>query len=88
MFLWGTDRHGRPAEIRIFMVARQVHGPNIPCLPAIILARRIAAGEPMAPGARPCLELIDLDELLTAMEHLDITILVQGADFNERWPKQ
>ena len=88
MFLRGTDRDGRPAEIRIFMIARQVHGPNIPCLPAIILARRIAAGERVAPGARPCLDLIGLDELLTAMESLDITTSAHGPDFEERWPKQ
>jgi hypothetical protein len=87
MFLRGTDRDGRPAEIRIFLVARRVHGPNIPCLPAIILARRIAAGERVAPGARACLDLIDLDELLTAMEHLDITTSAHGPDLVERWPK-
>ena len=88
MFLRGTDQDGRPAEIRIFMIARQVHGPNIPCLPAIILARRIAAGERVAAGARPCVDLIDLDQLLTAMEHLDITTSANGPDFEERWPKQ
>jgi hypothetical protein len=88
MFLRGIDLNGRPAEIRIFMIARQVHGPNIPCLPAIILARRIAAGQRLAAGARPCLDLIDLDELLTAMENLDITTSVHGPDFEERWPKQ
>jgi hypothetical protein len=88
MFLRGTDHNGRPAEIRIFMIARQAHGPNIPCFPAIILARRIAAGGRVAPGARPCLDLIDLNELLTAMEHLDITTLAQGRELDERWPKQ
>lgn len=88
MFLRGTDHDGRPAEIRIFMIARQVHGPNIPCLPAIILARRIAAGQRVPAGARPCLDLIDLDELLMAMEHLDITTSVHGLDLDERWPKQ
>ena len=88
MFLRGTDHDGRPSEIRIFMIARQVHGPNIPCLPAIILARRIAAGGRMAPGARPCLDLIDLNELLTAMKDLDITTSAHGPDFEERWPNE
>jgi Saccharopine dehydrogenase NADP binding domain len=88
MFLRGLDHYGRPAEVRIFMVARRAHGPNIPCFPAIILARRIAAANQVAPGARPCLDLIDLDELLTAMDNLDITTVVTGAGLDERWPGQ
>jgi Saccharopine dehydrogenase NADP binding domain len=78
MFLRGLDHAGKPAEIRIFMIARQVHGPNIPCFPAIILARRIAAGQKLEAGAKPCLGLIDLDELLGSMEHLDITTTAMG----------
>lgn len=85
MFLRGTGRDGKPMEVRIFMIARQVHGPNIPCMPAIILAKRIAAGEPIAPGARPCLDLIDLDELLGSICHLDITTIVSGPGVDNRW---
>ena len=87
MFLRGTDHRRRPAEVRIFMVARQVHGPNIPCFPAIILARRIAAGHGPGPGARPCLDLIDIDELLGSMQHLDIDTSASGPGVAERWPK-
>lgn len=88
MFLRGTGHDGSSAEIRIFMVARQVHGPNIPCFPAIILARRIAAGQELSPGARPCLDLIRLEELLESMEHLDITTKVLGPGIEESWPRQ
>jgi hypothetical protein len=88
MFLRGVDHDGRPAEIRIFMVARQVHGPNIPCFPAIILARRLAAGQESKPGARPCLDLIGLEDLLGSMEHLDITTSVLGRGIDERWPRR
>lgn len=84
MFLRGIDHRGEPIEIRIFMVARQAHGPNIPCLPAIILARRIAAGQRLEPGARACLDLIGLEELLGAMEGLSITTSVFGPDIDER----
>jgi hypothetical protein len=88
MFLRGTDPDGRPTEVRIFIIARQGHGPSIPCFPAIILARRIAAGEQVAPGARPCLDLIDLDELLSTIGHLDIETFAIGPGVDERWPKR
>lgn len=87
MFLRGIDHDEQPAEIRILMVARQAHGPNIPCFPAIILARRIAAGHRLEPGARPCLGLIDIDELLGSMKHLDITTTAIGPGFDEHWPR-
>ncbi|MDB5708838.1 MAG: Saccharopine dehydrogenase [Sphingomonas bacterium] len=86
MILSGTGNDGRPMTVRIFMVARQAHGPNIPCVPSIILARRIAAGERIAPGARPCLDLIDLNALLGALDDLDITTVARGPGINDRWP--
>jgi hypothetical protein len=86
MFLGGIGNDGKPMEVRVFMVARQVHGPNIPCIPAIILAKRIAAGETLGPGARACLDLIDLDELLGSIAHLDITTTVTGPGIDELWP--
>jgi hypothetical protein len=87
MFLGGIGHDNKPMTVRIFMVARQVHGPNIPCMPAIILARRIAAGQQIEPGARPCLDLIDLEELLGSIAHLDITTTATGPGIDERWPK-
>lgn len=88
MFLRGIDHDGQRIEIRMFMIARQVHGPNIPCFPAILLARRIAAGQRLEPGARPCLDLLELDELLGSMSYLDITTSVVGSGIDERWPRE
>ena len=85
MFLRGEGKDGRPATIRIFMVARQVHGPNIPCVPAILLARQIAGGEVLPVGARPCLDLVDLQSIMDAIAHLDIDTMVTGPDLDERW---
>ncbi len=86
MFLSGIGHDGKPMTVRIFMVARRAHGPNIPCIPAILLARRIAAGQAPAPGARPCLDLIDLDTYLGAMAGLDITTTAHGPGIDDRWP--
>jgi hypothetical protein len=57
-------------------------------LPAVLLAKRIAAGEPPPPGARPCLDLIDLEEYLTALGPLDITTSVKGPGIDDHWPKE
>jgi hypothetical protein len=86
MVLTGRGHDGRAMRGVIFMIARQVHGPYIPCVPAIILARRIAAGKAPAPGARPCLDLIALDELMEAIAHLDISTAAHGPGIDDRWP--
>jgi hypothetical protein len=86
MFLDGVNNADEAMRVTIFMIARQVHGPNIPCIPAIILARRIAAGDTPPAGARPCLDLIGLDELMAAMADLDITTTAHGPATDDRWP--
>ena len=86
MFLRGVGKDGADDFIRIFMIARQVHGPNIPCVPAILLAKRLASGEHLAPGARPCLDLVDLEAIMSAIAHLDIDTIAVGRDFEDCWP--
>jgi hypothetical protein len=75
MFISGTAHGGRKLVRRHWIIARQSHGPNIPCIPVILIARRLAAGLPVEPGARPCLDLISLEEFLGAMEGLDVSII-------------
>ena len=79
MFLSGTGRDGEPLERRFVMIARSGHGPNIPCVPAILMARRLAKGELPQAGARPCVDLIDLDSYLAALDGLDISIVRDSA---------
>jgi len=78
MTLGGVDRSGAPKRLRFFLIARSGHGPYVPCAPAIILAQRLARGEAIAPGARPCLGLIDLDQYLAALDGLDVSTVVEG----------
>lgn len=75
MILTGTGHDGQRREQRFFLIARSGHGPYIPCMPAILIARRLARGETIAPGARPCLDLIDLDEYLGALKGFDIEVI-------------
>ena len=88
IWLDGIGQDGAPMRVEGFMVARQGHGPHIPCLPAVLLAKRIAAGEAPTAGARPCLDVIDLDEYLTALGPLDISTTVKGPGIDDAWPKE
>jgi NAD(P)-dependent dehydrogenase (short-subunit alcohol dehydrogenase family) len=75
MILSGADRDGTPTQRLFMIVARDGHGPYIPCTPAILLTRRLAKGEIGQRGASPCLDLIDLDTYLAALSQLDITVV-------------
>jgi hypothetical protein len=44
-------------------------------MPAILMARRLAKRQVAKRGATPCLDLIDLDAYLAALEGLDISIV-------------
>jgi hypothetical protein len=75
MVIEGEGRDGAPLTRRHWIIARQGHGPNIPCMPVILLARKLAGGEALSSGARPCLDLIALDEYLGALEGLDVSVV-------------
>lgn len=77
MVIEGTGKDGSPRTRRHWIIARQGHGPNIPCMPVILIARKLAGGEALAPGARPCLDLIALDEFLGALAGLDVSVIAQ-----------
>jgi hypothetical protein len=78
MILTGTGRDGKPLERRFVIIAGSGHGPYIPRMPAILLARRLASGEALPRGAMPCVDLIDLDAYLAALAGLDISVIRDG----------
>ncbi len=53
----GLDASGQAVKRAWHIAADNDHGPEIPCMAAILLARRLASGEPMASGAYPCVSL-------------------------------
>ncbi|MSQ74064.1 MAG: saccharopine dehydrogenase [Betaproteobacteria bacterium] len=73
--LCGTDHAGRPARLDWHLLARCGHGPEIPCIPAIVLARKLAAGTLAVRGAMPCMGLMTLAEFAeaVAVANLDIS---------------
>jgi saccharopine dehydrogenase-like NADP-dependent oxidoreductase len=80
MVLSGIGRDGKPLRRRFVMVARSGHGAYIPCMPAILMTRRLAKAEALQRGAMPCVDLIDLDSYLAALKGLDISIIRDSAD--------
>ncbi len=58
----GVAASGRPAKRAWHITAGNDHGPEIPCMAAILLARRLACEERMPSGAFACVSLLTLAE--------------------------
>lgn len=78
MILTGMDHDGAAIEYKLFLIARQGHGPHIPCVPATVLAKRFARGDRPAAGARACLDFLTFDDYMGALEELDISVAEDG----------
>lgn len=72
MEMSGTDKDGSPKAIAFELTARAGDGPYIPCMPSILLAKKIASGNLTQTGAFPCIGFITLDEYLNSLKDLDI----------------
>jgi hypothetical protein len=70
--LHGPDEDGRARTLTWQLLAYDNHGPNIPCGPAIALARKLARGEDIEPGARPCMGVLTVKEILDTLKGLSI----------------
>ncbi len=70
-----------PAGVRIrrtwTLQAPVLHGPEIPCMTAILLVRRWARGSRTAAGAYPCVGLVSLADFAPMFAHWGITTSVQ-----------
>lgn len=57
----GTDAEGQPRRRAWHIAADHDHGPEIPCMAAILLARQLAAGQPLPTGAHTSTGLLPLE---------------------------
>ncbi len=71
--LIGKDQDNKLKELTWYLTALNGHGPEIPIIPAIILAKKLANKDIAHTGAMPCFELISLNEFDDAVAHLDIS---------------
>jgi len=78
VILRGRDREGWPHERRWYLVAREGDGPNVPCVPAILLARRLATGKMTLRGATPCVGLVSLQDYLAELAGFRIETLTDA----------
>jgi saccharopine dehydrogenase-like NADP-dependent oxidoreductase len=71
----GSDAMQRPLRRTWHLSADNNHGPNIPCFPAIALARKLLRDEVSERGAMPCMGLLSVDTILTAMPGFDLHVV-------------
>jgi hypothetical protein len=73
MVMEGVGLNGQPLIERWAIVARSGDGPQIPCVPAILLAKRLYEQDAsFSPGAQACVGLVQLEDYLTELERFDI----------------
>ena len=68
----GRSRDDEPLSLTWNLVARQNHGPEIPCSPALLLARKLIADEISTRGAVPCLGMFSLSDFATELSDFDV----------------
>jgi saccharopine dehydrogenase-like NADP-dependent oxidoreductase len=66
--LRGRSLNGEPLSLAWEITAPSHHGPEIPCMAAILLARRLARGETLPVGAMPCMGLLSLQDFTPEFE--------------------
>jgi hypothetical protein len=68
---------GGRALLEWHLTAEASHGPEIPCMAAILLARKLSRGEIALRGAFPCMGLITLDEFESEFRRWRISTLIR-----------
>ncbi len=68
----GLHENGAPLSLTWNLVARENHGPNVPCAASIALANKIAAGWKPPAGAMPCMGLLTVEELMAPLKGFSI----------------
>ena len=73
MWCSGLDSNNNPAQRVWYLTAENNHGPEIPCTPALVLARKLVRGQISIRGAVPCLGLMTLSDFADEMTGFDIS---------------
>lgn len=68
----GRAADGRSLCVDFQLTARRNHGPEIPCSPLLVLARRLLRDDCTLRGAQPCLGLVSLKDLRAELRGFDV----------------
>ena len=75
--LVGTREDGSRARVEWHLTAEANHGPEIPCMAAILLVEKLVRGEIATRGAFPCMGFLALTEFESEFRRWQITTLVR-----------
>jgi len=56
-----------------YMTAEENHGPEIPCTPSIVLVKNLLNGDLALRGARPCMSMMTVDEIMAELSNFNIS---------------
>lgn len=76
ILLQGKDHDGHAKTIQWFIIAKNAHGPQIPCVPAIILAKKLYNDSLTLRGALTCTGLVTVEEYLAELQDFSIQAIV------------
>lgn len=68
----GKDKRGKSKEIKWFVIAKNGDGPQIPTIPAIILAKKLYFEDLTESGAVPCVGLVSLQAYKNELSDFEI----------------
>jgi len=77
MLMKGKSYQGESIEIQWFVIAKDGDGPQIPCVPAIVLAQKLIAGQIQTRGAVPCVAMVNLEEYMKELKEYSIKEFVK-----------
>lgn len=63
----GTDSQQRTVRRTWYLIAHNGDGAQVPCIPSVVLIKRLACGEMRHRGAMPCVGLVTLAEFIHAL---------------------
>ncbi len=72
MDIRGIGKNGENLNKKWFIIAKNGDGPQIPTIPAIILAKKLYNGSFKQKGAMPCVGLVSLQEYLDELKGFEI----------------